>query len=162
MPGGMLAPQSARPEVSSPILDGIERSCGSSALARASSSLSRTLSRHTSGSNAAAACASAKPAEASGDAAAGAGTSYHRHQRSGALDFDAVLLTADDENDEQENLVSVAQVILSATMLIRHCNGIWAHVVIREMVGISLFCTSQQILQAACIEDRSACHGCDV
>jgi hypothetical protein len=96
----MPAPLSMRPEVSSPILDGIERSCGSSALARAGSSLSRTLSRHSGSLPSAAGGGSA-----ASDAAAGAGSSYHRHQRSGALDFDAVLLTAEDDQlqDNREN-----------------------------------------------------------
>lgn len=69
-----------RPEVSSPIIESLERSGGSDALARAGSS---GVPRSGSSGAARAAAAPVPSADAS---------VRHRHQRSGALDFDSALL----------------------------------------------------------------------
>lgn len=81
-----MAEPLARPEVSSPIIESLERSGGSDALARAGSS-----GVLPSGSSGAARVAAALAP--SGDAPV-----RHRHQRSGALDFDSALLLSSVED----------------------------------------------------------------
>eukprot|EP00892_Ulva_mutabilis_P001355 jgi/Ulvmu1/1121/UM106_0038.1 len=86
----LLQEPPSRPDVSSPIIECLERSGGSDALVQAGSS-----GVLRSGSSGAARAAAAT--DASGPAPA-----RHRHQRSGALDFDAALLLTSAEEEPGE------------------------------------------------------------
>ena len=123
----MVEPHS-RPEVSSPIIESLERSGGSDVLARAGSS---GILRSTSSGAAQAAAATATNAVA---------PARHRHQRSGALDFDSALLLTSTEDENGAPIHTGAAKGTDACVALAVTIGDQVCIRITQLVAVVLIC----------------------